>query len=223
MSLASYRARVLSQGKNIQEATANDTKRLQVEYILNSPSRSDVYVNMDETISLPCIVSDTKTFQLRRFLFMPDMKVYMGDYICHDGFIYLVIDQTTDSKFPQCFAQVCNFDYPIKTIEDEIIVGRYPTGEPIYDYITTTITIPSVLTENNYTVIDDNPIPLPDSTSKIYIPYKADEEQGLDVNREIVDRHARFKIVDFEYGKVFPFCGKERGCLEIKLDRVQRK
>lgn len=220
MSLASYRARVLSQGKSIAESTANDTKRLQVEYILNSPTRSDVMVNMDETISYPCIVSDTKTFQLRRFLFMPDIKVYMGDYICHDGFIYLVIDQTTDSKFPQCFAQVCNFDYPIRTVTDKILIDREPNGKPIYETITTTITKPCVLTENNYTVIDDNPIPLPDSTSRIYLPYERDEI-APDTSKIIRDRHAQYKIVDYSYGKVFPFCGIERGCLEIKLDRVQ--
>lgn len=219
MSLASYRKRVLSQGRTIAEAVSFDTKMLQVDYILNSPSRSDVLVNMDETISYPCIVSDTKTFQVRRFLFMPDMKVYIGDYICHDGFIYLVLDQTTDSKFPQCFAQVCNFDYPIRTITNKVVIDYESNGRPIYETTTTTITIPSVLTENNYTVIDDNAIPLPDSTTRIYLPY--DKEYIPEINKIIKDRHAQYKEVDYLYGKVFKFCGVERGCLEIKLDRVQ--
>ena len=221
MSLSSYRKRVLSQGKSIAEATADDTKRLQVEYILNSPTRSDVLVNMDETVSYPCIVSDTKTFQMRRFLFMPDTKVYMGDYICHDGFIYLVTDQTTDTKFPQCFAQVCNFDYPIRTETNKILIDREPNGKPIYKTETITITKPAVLTENNYTVIDDNPIPLPDSTTRIYLPYLPNEIP-LEINKVIKDRDAQYKIVDHLYGKIFKFCGVEKGCLEIKLDRVQR-
>lgn len=222
MSLASYKARVFSQGRNIQESTAYDTKRLQVEYILNSPSRSDVLINLDETISHPCIVSDTKTFQLRRFLFLPDMKVGVGDYICHDGFIYLITDQTTDSKFPQCFGQVCNFEYPIRTTTEKILIGYETNGKPIYEYIDRVVTIPSVLTENNYTVIDDNPIPLPDSTAKIYLPYYIHDEIGFEINKTIKDRHAQFRIVDYVYGKVFPFNGADKGCLEIKLDRVQR-
>ena len=221
MSLASYRKRVLSNGVTIAQASSMDTKIQQVDYILNSPSRSDVLVNMDESVSYPCIVSDTKTFQLRRFLFMPDTKVYMGDYICHDGFIYLVTDQTTDTIFPQCFAQVCNFDYPIKTVTSKVLIGKKTDGSPNYKTETTTITKPAVLTENNYTVIDDNPIPLPDSTTRILLPYLPDEIP-LEVNKIIKDRESQYKIVDHLYGKIFKFCGVEKGCLEIKLDRVQR-
>ena len=221
MSFASYRERVLSNGITIAQASSMDTKIQQVDYILNSPSRSDVLVNMDETVSYPCIVSDTKTFQLRRFLFMPDTKVYMGDYICHDGFIYLVTDQTTDTIFPQCFAQVCNFDYPIKTVTSKTLIGKKADGSPNYKTETKTITKPAVLTENNYTVIDDNPIPLPDSTTRILLPYLPDEIP-LEVNKIIKDRESQYKIVDHLYGKIFKFCGVEKGCLEIKLDRVQR-
>ena len=222
MSLASYRKRVLSNGVTMAQASSMDSKIQQVDYILNSPSRSDVLVNIDESVSYPCIVSDTKTFQLRRFLFMPDTKVYMGDYICHDGFIYLVTDQTTDTIFPQCFAQVCNFDYPIKTVTSKVLIGKKTDGSPNYKTETTTITKPAVLTENNYTVIDDNPIPLPDSTAKIYLPYYIHDEIGFEINKTIKDRHAQFRIVDYVYGKVFPFNGVDKGCLEIKLDRVQR-
>lgn len=220
MSLASYRARVLSQGKNIAESTAYDTKRIQYDLILNSATRSDVTVNMNKSISYPCIVSDTKTFQVRRFLFLPDTEVYMGDYICHQGFIYLVLDQTTDDKFPQCFAQVCNYDYPIKTITNKIQIGQQANGAPIYKTETTEITTPSVLTENNYTVIDDNAIPLPDSNAKIYLPYKPDEIP-FERNKVLRDRDSQYRILDPIYSKVFKFCGVERGCLELKLDRVQ--
>ena len=221
MSLASYRKRVLSNGVTMAQASSMDTKIQQVDYILNSPSRSDVLVNMDESVSYPCIVSDTKTFQLRRFLFMPDTKVYMGDYICHDGFIYLVTDQTTDTIFPQCFAQVCNFDYPIKTVTSKILIGKKADGSPNYKTETTTITKPAVLTENNYTVIDDNPIPLPDSTLRLLLPYLPNEIP-IEINKIIKNRESQYKVVDYIDGRVFKFCGVEKGCYEIKLDRVQR-
>lgn len=220
MSLASYRKRVLSQGGNVAEATQYETKRLQIEYILSSPSRSDVHINMDEVNSYPCIVSDIDTFNIRRFLFLPDMKVYMGDYISHDGFLYLAIGQTTDDKFPQLICRLCNFDFPIKSEEIKTIIDHEANGKPIYKTTTIHIIKPCVMTSKIYSIADNSSMPLPEGAMTIYLPF-IENEPLPEINQTITVRQAEYKVTDLIYEKVIKFDGAiEKGYLEVRLQRV---
>lgn len=220
MSLESYRKRVLSEGKNIQEATVFETKKQQVDYILDSPSRKDVIINMDERNILPSIPSDIDTFEIRRFLFMPDMKVYMGDYICHDGFVYLAMNQTTDKIFPQVIARNCNFDFPIGIREDSVQIGTKPNGEPIMKTKITHMVKPCVMTSKIYDIVSNSQVNLPAGSMSVYLPYVEGEQLPV-LNQSIDYKHAQYKVTDLIFEKVILFNGVcEKGYIEVRLQRV---
>jgi hypothetical protein len=219
MSLASYRKRVLSTGKNIKEGTLYETKMNQFSYILDSPSRSDVIINMDEVNPLPSIVSDIDTFEYRKFLFCPDLKLYIGDYICHDNFVYLAIKQTTDSAFPQLYGQLCNFDFPLEQRIKETQIGTKPNGEPIMKKEITYLTKPCVMTTNIYSTFGNSQIVLPEGSMMIYLPY-AEHEPIPQLNQVIDTENAQYKVADLSYQKVIQFGSKRKGYIEIRLQRV---
>lgn len=220
MSLASYRARVLSSGKNLQESVMFDTKMGQIDYILNSPSRRDVIINMDEVNKIPAVVSDMDTFKLRRFLFMPDMQIFMGDYICHDGFVYLATDQTTDEAFPQLIAQECNFDFPLEEKITKIKIKEKPNGEPIYETIITYLVKPCVMTSNIYSTFGNSQVVLPEGSMMIYLPY-AKHDPLPKINQIINTENAQYKVADLSFQHVHMFNGtNRRGYIEVRLQRV---
>lgn len=219
MSLASFRARVLSGGKNIQQSVMLDTKMSQYAYVTESPSRRDVIINMDEVNRVPAIPSDMDTFKLRRFLFCPDMKVYMGDYICHDNFVYLAIDQTTDEAFPQIIAQLCNFDFPLEERITETQIGTKPNGEPIIKKEIRYLTKPCVMTTNIYSTFGNSQIVLPEGSMMIYLPF-VEGEPIPKLNQVIDTENAQYKVADLSYQKVILFGDKRKGYIEVRLQRV---
>lgn len=219
MSLTSYRKRVMSSGKNIKEATMFETKMNQISYVMDSPSRSEVIINMDEVNPLPSIVSDVDTFKYRKFLFCPDLKVYMGDYICHDNFIYLAVDQTTDQAFPQLYGQLCNFDFPLEQRIVENKIGEKPNHEPIIKKEITYLTKPCVMTTNIYSSFGNSQIVLPEGSMMIYLPF-VENEPIPKLNQVIDTENAQYKVADLSYQKVIAFGSKRRGYIEVRLQRV---
>lgn len=219
MSLESFRARVLAGGKSIQQSVMLDTKMSQYAYVLESPSRRDVIINMDEVNKVPSIVSDMDTFKLRRFLFCPDIKVFMGDYICHDNFVYLAIDQTTDEAFPQLIGQLCNFDFPLEERIVKTKINERPNGEPIYKTETTYLTKPCVMTTNIYSTFGNSQIVLPEGSMMIYLPF-VEGEPIPQLNQVIDTENAQYKVADLSFQKVIAFGEKRKGYLEVRLQRV---
>lgn len=219
MSLASYRARVLASGNNIQESTLFDTKMSQFSFIMDSPSRRDVIINMDEVNMVPSIPSDIDTFKLRKFLFCPDTRVYMGDYICHDNFVYLAIDQTTDKAFPQLIAQLCNFDFPLEERVTETKIDEKPNGEPIMKIERVFLTKPCVMTTNIYSTFGNSQVVLPEGSMMIYLPF-VEGEPIPQLNQVIDTENAQYKVADLSYEKVIMFGTERKGYIEVRLQRV---
>lgn len=220
MSIESYRKRVLSEGKNIQEATIFETKKQQVDFILNSPSRKNVVINMDERNVLPSIPSDIDTFDIRRFLFMPDMKVYMGDYICYDGFVYLAMNQTTDTMFPQAIGRNCNFDFPIDIREEKVRIDTKPNGEPIWETNIVQMVKPCVMTSKIYDIVSNSQVNLPAGSMVVYLPFVEGEKLPA-INQQIDTDYAQYKVTDMNFEKVILFDGIcKKGYVEVRLQRV---
>lgn len=220
MSLSSYRARVLSTGKSIRESTEFETKMSQISYIMDSPSRRDVIINMDELNPLPAIVSDIDTFNYRKFLFCPDMKLYQGDYICHDGFVYLATDQTTDPMFPQLFGRLCNFDFPIEIGEVEEKIGEKPNGEPIMKKHTTYMIKPCVMSAKIYDSLGNAQVILPEGSMTVYLPFV--EGEALPRQNQVINvEEAQYKVTELSYEEVLLFEGSFRkGYIQVRLQRV---
>lgn len=220
MSLSSYRKRVLASGNNIREATEFETKMSQISYIMDSPSRRDVIINMDELNLIPSIVSDIDTFNYRKFLFCPDMKVFQGDYICHDGFIYLATDQTTDPMFPQLFGRLCNFDFPIEIGEIEEKIGEKPNGEPIIKKKIDYMIKPCVMTTKIYDSLGNAQVVLPEGSMSVYLPFI--EGEPLPRQNQVINvEDAQYKVTELSYEEVLLFEGLYRkGYIEVRLQRV---
>lgn len=175
-----------------------------------TPSRLLVYQKWDADSSSKKIVGQIK-------------DVEIGNMIVMDNNTWLVTTFPEDNKiYRKAEIELCNTRFPIKTEQKKIIVGKNPNGSPIYDYETIITTIPCVFKENNYTIINNSSVPLPESNVIIYIPYNKSDELPKR-NSAISIRDNQYSIMDYIYKKVIEFNdGIERGCLEIKLQRVQQ-
>ena len=217
----SYRERMRAKGGNIVESTKLTTKRSQLKEISNSPLRADVYLNLNEANRYMCIPRDIETYEIRKFLFTPDTKIYKGDYIGFDGFTYLVTSANTSDIHPLVTAQLCNFSIPVKTetIYDKTrIIGRESNGRPIYPSETTTTSKPCVMTAKIYSTADNSSVPLPDGSMSVLLPY-VNNEPLPELNQIITYEQSQYEVTDLIYQNVVYFGDIKKGYVEIRLQR----
>lgn len=220
MSYESYRARLRANGGSIAGATKLSTKHSLTQQIINSPSRADVYLNLDNSVKHMCIPSDIETYESRKFLFLPDTKIYKGDYISYDNFIYLVISHNTNDMSPQATARLCNYDFPIRSevVKTGEIAGYHLNGKPISKTQTIYHTKPCVMTSKIYSSGENSSIPLPDGAMTIYLPFVVDDPLP-ELNQKITYRQSQYKVTDLIFQNVFKFDNVEKGYVEIRLQR----
>lgn len=212
---SSYIARMKSQGETQADSTKKVTRRNQIDLIHNSPSRSDVILNNEEN-TRPAIVSDTETFNKRRFLFLPDTEIEVGFYIQHDGITYLSTDRTTDPIYPQLFGEACNEIFPVFKEKVLIDTGKTDvTGAPIYEQIDIYDDIPCVLESKVYSALSNSPIPLPTGALIVKVPYSAELPELVPINYTYTLRDAKYQVTELKY----QFVLDEVGYVEIHLQR----
>lgn len=208
----SYRDRIGVSGSTSQDALHKSTKRQNYNYILDSPSKSDVLLN-EEVETRPCIVSNRESFNKRLFLFLPDTKVNIGDYIHYDTFTYLATDRNRDDIYPELTGELCNEVFKIKGNETRTIVGEDAFGRPLYDYLTEEFDLPCVMTTKTYSTADNSAIPLPEGAMIVKIPYI--ENMTPNVNAEFKIWEEDYQITDVSYINVI----HKVGYIEIRLAR----
>ena len=211
-----YRNRVLAQGDTLSASVVDSTKRQVANYILDSPSLRHVYLNMFETIKVPCIVSNIETYKRRRFLFLPDMNIHTGDYIGYQDMTYLATDMTMVENYPELFGELCNTEYPISTKEVKIRTGTDAFGRPEYKKEIITITKPCVMTDKIYSQANNSAMPLPDGAIIVKLPYTELEEEIPKVNSIVTLLRNQYKVslVSFEY------VINGDGFIEVQLQRI---
>ena len=216
MSYKAYRDRVLAQGGSVSESIINTTKRQVVNYILDSPSLRYVYLNMFNTIEVPCIVSNVETYEERRFLFLPDMNVHTGDYISYQDMNYLATDMTLVDGYTELFGELCSIDFPIAVKENRVKVGVDIFGKPEYRIDKIFISKPAVMTEKTYSQVDNSPMPLPEGTIIIKLPYSTDENEIPKINVVVDIYNSQYKITAVNYQKVI----NNYGYIQVQLQRM---
>jgi hypothetical protein len=207
----SYRDRVKASGETIQDAVIGTTKRQTTSFIMNSPSLKYVKLN-DELITRPCIVSDKDSFDIRKFLFLPDTIINVGDYIHYDSFIYLATDRKRDEIYPELNGELCNESYKVAGGQTKQIIGydEY-TDRPKYSYIKEEYFVPCVMTTKSYSTADNSSIPLPDSSMIVKLPYI--EGMYPKINAEFIHRGSQYQVTDVSYENVIASIGY----VEIRL------
>lgn len=220
MSYQSYKARINAYGGNLKNSVMQSTKITQRESILNSPSRVDLTFNNDATLH-PCIVSDIDTFKKRRFLFLPDTDISIGDYVHHEGFTYLSTEQTTSETFPQLIGELCNNNFPIKTIVTKVprndsngnqLFDRY--GKPLFDDQTQEITTPCVVQSQYLQSSDTKQFTLPEGKITIIVPYVTPNNIILDYQFNIYGD--KYKVTNIDLTNVL----EDKGTIKIIAERV---
>lgn len=213
LSYESYKARINAYGGNIQESTSRASKYSQEQQILHSPSLKYVKIN-DEVTLRPCIVSDVETFDIRKFLFIPETKILKGEYIHYENYVYLVTKHNTDDIYPEAIGELCNSLFTLTLEGQRVEVGRDDFNRPIYDFTdSTTYNIPCVLSTKIYSTVDNSPMPLPDGSIMIKIPYKIG--QIPPINYTFDYRGNPYKVTTIEYDNVI----NEKGFIEMRLQR----
>lgn len=213
MSFEAYKKRMGALGANRQEMTDNVTKINQHNMLINSPSKREVKVN-DEDAMRPCLVSDVETFYKRRFLFLPETEVRLGDYIYYENKIYLTTDKKTGDIYPESFADFCD-----KVIEVSLGKIRIDTGEvdyqgrPVYKEEEIIEDVPANTSTKVYSALSNQPISLPTGAIIIKIPYK--EEYDIPLNHVIELDKKEYRVMDRLYNVLTP----EEGIIELHAQR----
>lgn len=210
-----YRNRIINNGSSVAESVRMSSKKGMVDYILNSPSLSYVFINMDETLPIPTVAKDINNIHKRSFLFTPDMNVNIGDYITQGEDTYLATDKNSDDISPVLIGELCNSEFPIETKEISVIVDYDSLGRPIIKKEKIVITKPCVASTKIYSVNDNSAIPLPDGAMTVKLPYSEDESQLPKENQTIVFYGNQFKVTTLNYTNVY----KGHGTIEISLQR----
>ena len=206
----------MATGETPRESLEYSTKIQMVNYVLDSPSLKYVVIDMQETIPVPTIVTDIRTYRERKFLFLPDMNVNVGDYITYQNMTYLATDKVFSDIYPQLQGELCNVEFPIHTEERKVKVGTDAMGRPIYKVENITILKPCVMTDKIYSQANNSPIPLPDGAIIVKLPYSSEVNHTPQVNATVVlgDYQYKVSLVSKEY------VVNEVGYIEVQLQRI---
>lgn len=207
MWLDAYKARMNVVG-NIKQSIEKNSKTSARNEMLSSPSL--VYVSLNDNINIPCIVNDMDTFLKRRFLFLPDTEIFIGDYIYYDGYVYLATKQTTDKIYPQLIGELCNSVFKLQLKPQRVIVDRDEFNKPIYDYIyEINEEVPCVLKDSSYETTRNSPIPLLDGAVSIKIPYNS--QKIPPINYKFTINNQDYIVRNFSYENII----NNKGYIEI--------
>lgn len=211
--LDAQRRRVFKDGQNLSDGIRASTKRQQVKHLLESPSLQYIKVGDNED-DVPCIVSNEQTFLERRFLFLPDTDIRNGEYIHHQGFIYLVTDVTLDDIYPQAFGTICPeiFKVQIGTEKRQTGVDNY--GRPEYEEVPIYLEKPCTYTTKAYSTAENAAVPLPDGVADLQIPYSEDYKVLPNYTTEY--HGEKFTVTTVSYEHVI----QKVGYIKIRLQRV---
>lgn len=211
-----YKKRVTATGETPRESLEYSTKRQMANYILDSPSLKYTVIDMQETIPVPTIVTDIRTYKERKFLFLPDMNVNVGDYITYQNMTYLATDKVFNDIYPQLQGELCNIEFPIHTEERRVKMGNDIMGRPIYKVENITIVKPCVMTDKIYSQANNSPIPLPDGAIIVKLPYSSELNHTPQVNSIVTLGINQYKVslVSNE------FVVNGVGFIEVQLQRI---
>lgn len=173
--LEKYAKRLNDGGANSKDAYINQSKIIAKQQIMDSPNLHNVYLNRDETVTHYCIARDKGNYEKRKFIFVPDTVVNLGDYVTQDTLVYLLTGKDTNDITPQFIGDFCSAEFPVKYADQKIEIGTDNLGRPIYDIIPGEIKeLPCVVKMNNAStaIADTNePINLLDNQVVVTIPY----------------------------------------------------
>lgn len=175
MAYEAFRARMNAYGGDIQESTSNISKISATNQIMYSPNRKTVHIDTLDSEEKYCVVNDIEHMKIRKFLFLPDTDIHRGNYIHHEGYIYLATEQYTTEEYPQVNAEICTAEFNYELDREDEIIGYDDLGRPIYppdDSLS--ITLPCIVKMNDAStaIADANqPINLLDNILTVTIPY----------------------------------------------------
>lgn len=208
-----YKKRMKSLGADRQEMTNKVTKITQHNMIINSPSKREVKVNDEDTMR-PCLVSDVETFYKRRFLFLPDELVQLGDYIYYENKIYLTTDKKTGDIYPESFADYCDKIIQISLGKIKIDTGKVDfQGRPIYKEEDIVEDVPAHTTTKIYSALSNQPISLPTGAVIVKIPYK--KEFKIPLNYVVEVDKKEYRVMDIVYNTL----SDSEGIIELHAQR----
>ena len=213
--LDAYRERVSPNGASMKDAIQNTSKRQAINYIMDSPTLTHIRLNYNVD-STPVIASDKEMFHKRTYLFLPDTKVNVGDYIHQtDNTTYLAVDQKKDDIYPQLIAELCNETFLFVTEGVRTIIGYDDFKRPIYRQVgAKMLNIPCVMTTKVPSMIDNSAIPLPEGAMIVKIPYVVDQIPPVNYVFKYQDK-LNYKVTNISYENVI----NGVGYVEMRLQR----
>lgn len=214
-----YIKRLNDEGVNSKDAYLNQSKIIAKQQILNSPNLYNVYLNLDETVTYYCIARDKGSYEKRKFIFLPDTEVNLGDYITQDNLVYLLTGKDTNEVTPQFIGDFCSAEFPVKYADQKVEIGKDDLGRPVYDIIEGEVKmLPCVpkMNDASTSIADtNNPINLLDNQVMITIPYT--EAPSIKYNEKFKLFNDTYRIIRIDPSKSI----NKVGVLRITGERVE--
>lgn len=219
--LEKYTKRLNKEGINSKEAYMNQSKIIAKQQILDSPNLHNVYLNRNETVIHYCIARDKGSYEKRKFIFVPDTVVNLGDYVTQDSLVYLLTGKDTNDITPQFTGDFCSAELPVKYADQKIEIGTDHLGRPVYEIIEGEVKmLPCVpkMNDASTAIADANePVNLLANQVMVTIPYT--EASSIELNEQFDLYNETYRIIRIDPSSSI----NKVGILRITGEREGRK
>lgn len=192
-----YVKRLNSEGVNSRDAYLKQSKIIAGRQICNSPNRYDVYLNLNTNEVHYCITKDKSNNKKRKFIFTPETKVNIGDYVTQGDDTYLLSEKDTNDVTPTLTGDFCSAKFTVKLSDEKVLIGYDKLNRPIYETITGEVKeLPCVVKMNDAsTAIADvnEPVNLLANQVMITIPYT--EAPSIELNEQFNLYNETYRII----------------------------
>lgn len=189
--------RMNSYGVNAKEAHINQSKSIIRQQIMNSYNRQDAYLKVDKSELTYCITRDINANIERKFVFIPDAKVRMGEYVTIDDKTYLLTKQDTNEVTPEFTGLFCTAFFHVRSEDREELIGFDDLDRPVYDIIPgEVLKLPCVVKMNDASTAiagTNEPVNTLDNQIKISITYT--ESKSIQHNERFVMYGDVYRII----------------------------
>lgn len=209
-----YKAVNTPYGNTLADHTITASKESALRSFVSSPTLKQVEINDVEQNSIVSIYQ--RDYFDRTFLLEPNSQYAdLGNYIKFNNYTYLVMKSNDDDIYPTLYGKLCNEDFkvPIKKIKKKIVDHR---GNAKYIDEIEYITVPIVADVKGYSISDNAVLPLTEGRVIIYLQYKQEYVDKIQLNYEFELFNDAYKISDIQLENIV----NNKGYITLSAQKV---
>lgn len=200
-----YVQRLGASGETFKDSYINHSKNIARSRMLESPNRTDIYLNLDENDKHYCITRDREGYRKKIFVFYPDTKVDIGTYssqLDDNGRVlhYLITEKHTQEITPTFVGELCTYMFKVKYEDIKVNLGLDKMDRPIIEVIEGEIKeLPCIVKFNDAsTAIAESNKPINQLGNIVTISITYTEAPSIDENEQFELYGDNYRIIKID-------------------------